>query len=211
MLQVQSFTFNPFQENTYIIHNNVECIIVDPGMFQPKEFAELYGFITAHKLTPKLVLNTHCHLDHIFGVHACMEKYNIQFAIHQQEVVVLDDAINAGIKYGVPVLHKPIPSFFISETEQIVLGTEKLNLILVPGHSPGHLCIYHQASNFVIAGDALFNGSIGRTDLIKGDYNLLIQSIQTQLFTLPENTVVYSGHGPSTTIGLEKMNNPFFR
>jgi hydroxyacylglutathione hydrolase len=212
MLSVHQFTFNPFQENTFIIANaEKECIIIDPGMFQPNEYAEFYGAITQMQLKPIMVVNTHAHLDHIFGVQGCVDRYEIPFLLTEKELPVLAHAEQAGIKYGVPVLHPPKPTNFLAESGAIKIGEDVLEILFVPGHSPGHVCLYSAKDEFVIAGDTLFSGSIGRTDLPGGNHDQLIQAIHQQLLVLPTNTKVYCGHNEPTFIGIEQMNNPFLR
>jgi hydroxyacylglutathione hydrolase len=210
MLQVKSFTFNPFQENTYVVYNNAkQAIIIDPGMYQPSEEKQLFDFIAHHQLQPIQIINTHCHLDHIFGIHTCMQQYNIQLGFHALEQQIYDWAPQAGLKYGVPVHHSPAPAFYINPDDKINIGEDQLQVLFTPGHSPGHICFYSAASNFVIAGDVIFASSIGRTDLPGGDFDTLIRSIHQQIITLPDSTKIYSGHGPATTVGIERMNNPY--
>ncbi len=212
MLNVQCFTFNPFSENTYVVSNSEgKCIIIDPGMYTKAECMQLFAYIKKNNLQPEAIINTHCHLDHVFGVGYCLDEYKIPFTFHSLEQQVYDWASDAGIKYGVPVASTPPVSYYISEQDDIKIGNETLSISLAPGHSPGHLVFYSKQDNFVIAGDVIFQLSIGRTDLPGGDFNTLIQSIHTQIFTLPENTTIYSGHGPSTTVGFEKMNNEWVR
>jgi hydroxyacylglutathione hydrolase len=212
MLQVKSFSFNPFSENTYIIYNeHRNAVIIDPGMFQPAEEQQLFKFIADEQLNPTHIINTHCHLDHIFGVHACKQQYGIPFAFHALEQPVYDWAPNAGLKYGVPVMHSPAADYYIDPSKPIMLDDDVLQVLFTPGHSPGHISLYNAQSNFVVAGDVIFQNSIGRTDLPGGHFDTLIQSIQQQIFTLPHNTTIYSGHGDVTFVGLEKMNNPYVK
>lgn len=210
MLYTQSFVFNPFQENTYIIYNDEkQCWIIDPGMSDSSELSYFTGYLDEHKLIPKAIINTHTHLDHIFGVPALMDKYSIPFGIHEKDQPVLNGAAGSAVLFGFEFRNIPKPTFYISENEKLPLGGDELEIRLVPGHSPGSIAFYYAAGAWVVAGDALFSGSIGRTDLPGGNYDQLITSIRTQLFTLPENTVVFSGHGQPTNIGNEKNYNPF--
>jgi hydroxyacylglutathione hydrolase len=210
MLQVKSFTFNPFQENTYLLYNeSKQCIIVDPGMYQPFEEQKLFQFIASENLTPILIANTHCHLDHVFGVHACIVQYAIPFCFHEKDQTTYDWVKKAGEKYGVPVHNTPPPNFYISEKDVLQLGNEKISIRFAPGHAPGHLIFIDETLSQAIVADVIFQQSIGRSDLPGGNLETLIQSIQQQIFTLPDTCILYSGHGPSTSVGLEKMNNPY--
>jgi hydroxyacylglutathione hydrolase len=212
MLSIKAFTFNPVQENTYILYNeNRQCCIIDPGCYFDQERASLKEFIENSGLSPVLLLNTHCHLDHVFGNKFVHESWNLTLHIHEKEKIMLDTAPIAGKTWQLPFDNYEGPLIMIKEGESIMIGEDELEIRFTPGHSPGSVCFYHEAGGFVIGGDVLFNGSIGRTDLPGGDYATLINSIQTQLFTLPDETRVYSGHGPLTTIGFEKMNNPFVK
>ncbi len=212
MLSIKSFTFNPVQENTYVLYNDQgQCCIIDPGCYFDEERAALKEFIKKSGLTPVLLLNTHCHLDHVFGNKFVHDTWNLTLHIHEKEKIVLETAPIAGKTWQLPFDNYEGPLAMLKAGEMIKVGIDELEIRFVPGHSPGSVCFYHEAGGFVIGGDVLFNGSIGRTDLPGGDYATLINSIQTQLFTLPDDTKVYSGHGPLTTIGFEKMNNPFVK
>ncbi len=210
MLKIQTFTFNPFQENTYVIYNeNNSAIIIDPGMYTPQDFDTFFNFIDSAKLKPELLLGTHTHIDHVFGNAQVLRKYNIPYGFHLKDKPVFDASVSAAAMYGLQYEKSPEPSFFIDENEDIILGSDRLKVFLTPGHSPGSVCFYNEEHKFVISGDVLFQMSIGRSDFPGGDHDTLIQSIHTKLMPLPDDTKVYSGHGPSTTIGSEKMNNPF--
>lgn len=210
MIHIKAFTFNPFSENTYVVFDeNKETIIFDPGCYTDQERQILKKFIADKQLIVKRLINTHCHLDHIFGNTFISETYNVELECHRLEMPVLENAHIAGKMYGVPVPPQPTPSVFIEDNAILEVGQIKLKSILAPGHSPGSLCFYNEEDAFLIGGDVLFYGSIGRADLPGGNYNQLIESIKTRLMVLPENVKVYSGHGPATTIGFEKHNNPF--
>jgi hydroxyacylglutathione hydrolase len=212
MLTVKTFTFSPIQENTYLLYNDRgECCIIDPGCYFQEERDELKSAIERAGLKPVLLLNTHGHLDHVFGNKFIFETWGLIPHIHEKEKQVLDYALAAAERWQLPFDHYEGALEFISEDQPIVFGGEELEVFFTPGHSPGSLSFYYEPGGFVIGGDVLFNGGIGRTDLPGGDYATLINSIQTKFFTLPDDTKVYSGHGPVTTIGLEKMNNPFVK
>lgn len=212
MLQIHQFTFNPFQENTYIIHNNQQqCWIVDPGMSSQEEEKELVEFITENKLTPQAIINTHAHIDHILGIDFVANQYKIPFLIHEKELPILNNAANTARMFGFQYSGVQTNPSFLSEKETLRLGEEIIEIRFVPGHSPGSIAFYSKENNWVISGDALFAGSIGRTDLMMGDYDRLISSIKTQLLSLPEETLVYSGHGHETKIAIEKRTNPFLQ
>lgn len=210
MIQIKAFTFNAFSENTYVVFDdNKETIIFDPGCYTINERKMLKKFIDDNQLIVKRLINTHCHLDHIFGNTFISETYSVELECHQLEMPILEHAHIAGDMYGVPVPPQPTPSVFLEDNEIIEVGKIKLKAILAPGHSPGSLCFYNEEEKFLIGGDVLFYGSIGRSDLPGGNHNQLINSILTRLMTLPEDVKVYSGHGPITTIGFEKYNNSF--
>lgn len=210
MIKIQKFTFNAFQENSYIIYNeDKKAIIIDPGMYDINEHKLFFKFINDNQLEPIMLLNTHTHLDHLFGNAAVLNKYKIPFAFHELDKPVFDAASSVGIMYGLEFEKSPEPTFYLKENETLQLGTDSFKILLTPGHSPGSVCFYHQAQNIVISGDVLFQQSIGRADLPGGNYETLMNSIHTELMSLPNETIVYSGHGPETTIGMERMNNPF--
>ncbi len=212
MLTVKAFSFNPVEENTYILYNEEkQCCIIDPGCYFQKERDELKTFVEKSGLEPVLLLNTHCHLDHVFGNKFVHDQWGLTLHLHEREKPVLDYAPIAGETWQMPFENYSGELVFIKEGEKITLGKDELEIRFAPGHSPGSVCFYDEADGFVIAGDVLFNGSIGRTDLPGGDFDTLINSIQTQLFTLPDDTKAYPGHGPLTTVGFEKMNNPFVK
>jgi len=212
MLTVKAFSFNPVQENTYILYNEKkQCCIIDPGCYFPEEEDKLRSFIDKNALTPVLLLNTHCHLDHVFGNKFIHETWGLSLHIHEREKQVLDLAPATGELWQMPFQNYQGKLIFIVQDSTINIGDDELEIRFTPGHSPGHLCFYDEAGGFAISGDVLFNGSIGRTDLPGGDFDTLINSIQTQLFSMPDDTKIYSGHGPLTTIGFEKMNNPFVK
>lgn len=212
MLTVTTYTFNPVEENTYVLYNEQkECCIIDPGCYFQQERDELKTGLEKHGLVPVLLLNTHCHLDHVFGNQFVHEQWQLNLHLHEKEKAVLDFAPQSASMWGLSFDNYEGPLVYLKEGEIIRIGEDILEILFTPGHSPGSISFYHQAGGFVIGGDVLFNGSIGRTDLPGGDYATLVNSIQTRFFTLPDETRVYSGHGPVTTIGFEKMNNPFVK
>ena len=210
MLQIKSFTFNPFSENTYVLHDDTsEAIIIDPGCYEREEKAELFDYIKTYKLIPIKVLNTHCHIDHVLGNAFAINTYDIPLWFHKDEEPVLRAVTSYASNYGFPSYQDSNANHYIKEEEVIKFGNTRLKAILVPGHAPGHLVFYHEESKICIGGDTLFQGSIGRTDLPGGDHETLLTAIKEKLFTLPEDVVIYPGHGLTTTIGYEKLNNPF--
>lgn len=212
MLNIQSFVFNAFQENTYVLFNEKkQCWIVDPGMYTADELNTLFRFIDGNNLEPQAIINTHTHLDHIFGVAAVTDKYNIPFLIHEKDLPVLNGAAGSAMLFGFNFNQVPQPNGYIEDGKDLAIGEDMLQVRFVPGHSPGSIAFYYPESKWVIAGDALFQGSIGRTDLPGGNHEQLINSIRTELFSLPDETTVHSGHGPSTSIGFEKGHNPFLQ
>lgn len=211
MLNVSIFTFNAFQENTYLLANeHSQCWIIDPGMYDERENKEIIAYINTNKLQPQAVINTHTHIDHIFGVKTLTDYYKIPFGIHKDDQMILDLAAATASLYGLHFSGVPAPSFFIGEGP-LKLGSDEVSVFHTPGHSPGSISFYYAHGKWVIGGDVLFSGGIGRTDLPGGDFDTLISAIKKHLFTLPDDTTVFSGHGPATTIGEEKQFNPFLR
>lgn len=212
-MKIKKFTFNGFSENTYIIYDDTkECVIIDPGCYLESEKEELNSFIVSQELIPVLLVNTHCHIDHIFGNSYAAKKWKIKLIIHQLDLELLKNAKEIAISYGFTNYEvSPLPERFISEGEKIKFGNSELNILFIPGHAPGHIALYSKKENFIISGDTLFRGSIGRTDLPGGEHEVLLSSIREKLFILSDNTTVYCGHGPETTIGFEKNQNPFFK
>jgi hydroxyacylglutathione hydrolase len=212
MLTVTSFTFNPVQENTYVVYNETgECCIVDPGCYFGNERNELKEFIQTSGLTPKYLLNTHCHLDHVFGNKFIHDTWGLTLHLHEKEKPLLEYAPTFAISWGLPFDNYKGDLIILREGDTIALGNDVLQVLFTPGHSPGHICFYSKEQQIVLAGDVLFHESIGRTDLPGGNFDTLISSIRHQLFVLPDDTVVYPGHGPQTTIGHEKIHNPFLK
>lgn len=210
MLNVKVFIFNPVQENTYVLYNeNNECFIIDPGCYYPEEKDELLSYINENNLTPKMLLNTHCHLDHVFGNKFVAETFGLKLHLHENEKNVLQLAPASGLMFNLPFDNYQGELIILKDGDTVSLGDDELEIIHAPGHSPGSICFYCRKQNFIIGGDVLFQRSIGRTDIPGGDYETLIKSIEDKLFLLPDETRVYSGHGEETTIKEEKKYNPF--
>ena len=211
MLKLKSFTFNAFQENTYVVYDEEKkhCLIFDPGCSSSFEEQELQQFIQSQNLIPKHLINTHCHIDHVLGNQFIADSYDLPLECHKDEISVLNSCLQVSQLYGIPYKGSPEISVFHEDRDVLQFCGSTILVLLTPGHSPGSISFYFEKENFVIGGDVLFQGSIGRTDLPGGNYDTLIRSIKSQLLTLPEETVVYPGHGPSTTIGRERVSNPF--
>jgi hydroxyacylglutathione hydrolase len=211
MINIQSFINNPYQENTYILSDESgKCAIIDPGMYTSDEQNNIIDYIKSNNLTPEVLLNTHCHIDHVLGNKFIFDNYSLVPQFHQGELVLLQSIPSYAPMQGIRYELSPEPKTFLPESGVVRFGNSELELIFAPGHSPAHLCFYSKEDKFIIGGDVLFRGSIGRTDLPGGNYNTLINSIRNNIFTLADDIVVYPGHGPETTIGYEKQHNPFF-
>jgi len=211
-MNIKKFTFNPFSENTYILFDETkECVIIDPGCYEESEKKHLIDFIEIEKLKPKLLLNTHCHIDHVFGCKFIFDKFDLKPIIHKDDIPTLRMAASSGSLWGLELENVPNPENFISEKDIIKFGKQELEVFFTPGHAPGHVCFVHHKTKSIINGDVLFQLSIGRTDLPGCNHSDLINSIEKKLFTLPDDYTVYSGHGSETNIGFEKQNNPFLK
>lgn len=211
MLHLEKLVFNSFQVNTYVVHDESgECLIIDPACYSDEENMTLKNFIDQRKLKPVLHINTHCHIDHVLGMQFVRDTYSIPSYGHEKESQNLISGPLMGDLFGFSVNPLPPIDRNINDNETISFGNSELLALHVPGHSPGSLAFYSSEGKFVITGDALFDGSIGRTDLPGGNYDTLIDSIRSKLFTLPPETTVWPGHGSSSTIGKEISENPFF-
>ena len=207
---IAAFCFNPFQENTYIISAaNKDCWIIDPGCYTLQDQKILIAYVEKNKLNPVRLLNTHCHLDHIYGNKFISDEYKLELGIHEKELPILQRADLAARMFGAKIPEKCEPGYFIKEVDQLDLHESIFDILFTPGHSPGSICFSNTAEKYAVVGDVLFQGSIGRTDLPGGDYNTLLKSIRTQLLILDDATEIFNGHGPSTTIGAETKTNPF--
>ena len=210
MAAIVSFTFNDFQENTYVIYDETkECVIIDPGCYMRNEKLELTDFIVQNGLQPKMLLQTHCHIDHILGTGYVAGKFSLQPRIHEKELPVLSVQFDVADMYGFVLDKMPEAAQDIIENDIIKFGNTELKVLFTPGHSPGSVTFYCEKDKFAVVGDVLFLQSIGRTDLPGGDFETLISSIKEKLVPLGDDVKIYAGHGPMTNIGFEKENNPF--
>jgi hydroxyacylglutathione hydrolase len=210
MLQIKSFEFNPFMENTYVLFDeSKECIIIDPGCYEQEEENQLAEFISKENLTVKKLINTHCHIDHVLGNAFVKRKFGVQLFIHPKEEHQLRAVKSYAPNYGFARYQDSEADGFINEGENVSFGNQQFQILFVPGHSPGHIALYNAESKALMGGDVLFENSIGRTDLPGGNFDTLIESIHQKFFTLPDDVTVYCGHGSHTSIGFEKRTNPF--
>ncbi len=210
MIQIHSFTFNPFEENTYILSDETgECVIVDPGCYTEEEKKKLSDFISSNQLKPVKLLLTHTHIDHVLGNNFLCGKYNLRIEMNEIEVGLLRSAALYGEMWGIQMEPSPEPTVFLKEGDEVKFGKSILQIIFTPGHSPGSICFYNKEEKFAIAGDVLFHGSIGRTDLPGGNHATLLESIREKVFPLGDDFKIYPGHGPATTIAHEKKFNPY--
>ena len=212
MIHVKVFTFNPVQENSYLLYNDHgHALIIDPGCYFTAEQETLQNFMAEKNLQPVKLLNTHCHLDHVFGNKWVHATYGLELHIHPDEEKVLAFAPQSGIKWGLPFDNYNSNLNFLNEGDIVKLDDDELEVLSTPGHSPGSICFYSKKQHFIIGGDVLFYESIGRTDLPGGNHETLLDSIRKKIFVLPDETVVYNGHGQPTTVGHEKRHNPFLQ
>ncbi len=210
MIKIEKFVVNPLGENSYVVSDETgECIFIDPGFYYSEECDEVKNYIKDNKLNPVKITNTHCHFDHIMGVEFVRKEFNIPFFAHAEDAFLIENAPGQSELFGFSV--KPVSPIdeFLVENDFIKFGNSSFKIIHVPGHSPGHVVFYSEKDKTLIAGDVIFYGSIGRTDLPGGNYETLISNIKEKLFVLPGDTKIYSGHGPETTLGFEKNTNPF--
>lgn len=210
-MEIYKFVFSPIEVNTYILADKSgDCAIIDCGCYDKMESDRLEKFIRDKKINPVLLLNTHCHLDHIFGNKFILDKYNLKTLSSEYDEMNRTDAVHHALLFGLTMDNSPEPGGFITDNQVLTFGTTELVALHVPGHSSGSLAFYSERNGCVFTGDALFAGSIGRTDLPGGDYDTLINSINTRLFVLPPSTVVYPGHGDETSVEKEMKSNPYF-
>lgn len=210
-MKIQPFTFNDFYENSYIVYDETrECIIIDPGCNTISEQKELTDFISDLSLRPIHLINTHCHIDHILGNRFVHETYGLPLSAHKKEKSVLDSGNQVALMYQIPYNPSPEITLFLDEGDTIHFGISTFHILFTPGHSPASISLHNAEHKILIAGDVLFQGSIGRTDLPGGNFEVLTRAIREKLFILHDDTVVYPGHGPTTTTGIERRTNPFF-
>lgn len=210
-MEIFRFIFSPIEVNTYVLADKTgKCAIIDCGCYEKQESDTLEKFIKQQKLDPVLLLNTHCHLDHIFGNKFILDRYNLKALSGERDEMNRKDAVQHAMLFGLSMDEPPEPGGFIADNQILTFGNTELVALNVPGHSSGSVAFYSEKNGCVFTGDALFSGSIGRTDLPGGDFDTLIKSIKSRLFVLPPSTVVYAGHGEETTIEREMKSNPFF-
>lgn len=211
-MKVSCFTFNMFGVNTYILWDDIskDAIIIDPGMVNDSEQKIIDQFIEKNNLKLSHLVNTHMHIDHAFGVQYIKNRYNLKFECNIGDQFLAQRLNEQAAMFGLPISIEELQiDVDLKNGDKIYVGDEELQILLVPGHSPGSIVLYAPQSSFIISGDVLFNSSIGRTDLPGGSYPQLISAINEKLMTLPEDVVVYPGHGNETSIGQEKSNNPY--
>lgn len=211
-MKLHRFTFNPFQENTYIVwcEDTLECAIIDPGNYDSHDHAQIKSFIEKHQLVPKFILGTHAHIDHIFGNWWVKQEYNIPYYLHEEDIVMIHRSETMSALWNLNYTQSPLPDHFLNHQETIQIGNGTFEVRFVPGHAPGHVIFVSHDDAFAIVGDTIFQGSIGRTDLPGGNHDLLLQKIKEEIFTLPENYTLFPGHGLDTTVNTEINTNPFF-
>ncbi len=209
MAKIEKFVFSPFQENTYVVYEGEDAIIIDPGCFDKSEENQLSGFIRDKGLIPKRLINTHCHLDHIFGNRFVAEHFNLPLEIHPEEVQILNEVDAFAEAFGVPPADSPNAGKFIEAGDEVIVGETRFDVLFTPGHSPGHISLFSEKDRSLVSADVLFQGGIGRTDLPGGSMDTLINTIREKLIPLGTDVTVYPGHGPITTIGQEVKTNPF--
>lgn len=211
-MKIKIFEFNPLGVNTYVLYDETgECIVVDASCFFSDENELLLNFILDNNLVVKHLVNTHLHFDHVFGVNFMASQFGLKLQAHRDDIFLLEKMSEQLQLFGfnTNVNYTPEVGRYLSENDVISFGEQQLKVLHVPGHSPGSIVFYNEKEQFAVVGDVLFNGSIGRTDLLGGNFEQLIEGIRTKLFTLPDKTEIYPGHGPKTTIGREKRDNPF--
>ena len=212
MISIRSFTFNALQENTYVLYDETkECVIVDPGCYEKDEQQELADFIKSEHLIPKILLNTHCHVDHVLGNAFVADKYNLTVQTSKVEESQLRSVKLYAPMYGFTNYHGVETVQYIEAGDVVKFGNSQLDVLSVPGHSPGHLAFLNRIQGFCLSGDVLFRSSIGRYDLPGGDFKTLEKSIKEVIYALPNETVIYAGHGPKTDVGFEKKFNPYVK
>jgi glyoxylase-like metal-dependent hydrolase (beta-lactamase superfamily II) len=212
MITIQKFIFSPFNENTYVLYDQTgECVIIDPGCYDEHEQSVIQKFISGKHLKPIYLLNTHCHLDHVFGNNFIGKTYGLKSQCHSEDSAVLKRTSESAAGFGLKMEQPADAGNFLTENDKIAFGNSELKIFHTPGHTPGHLIFYNTTEEIAFTGDVLFAGSIGRSDFPGGNHEDLLNSIKTKIYTLPDDTKVFSGHGSETTVGKEKKTNPFVR
>ncbi len=212
MLQIQGFVFNFASENTYILYNeNKNAWIIDPGNMNEQETQAIKNFIAEKELHIEKILLTHAHIDHVLGLQWASDTFKVSVVMHQDDKEVLDMLQASGMRFGFQINPVNVRIEYVNEGDELELDGEKFKIYHIPGHSPGSIVYHNENQQFMISGDVLFEGSIGRTDLYKGNYEQLIEGIKNKLFILEDKTQVFSGHGNPTSIGFEKQHNPFLK
>jgi len=210
MINIKYFTFNLFATNTFVLSDETgECVIIDPGCSNQSEEEELSDYIKSNSLIPKAQIITHYHIDHILGIKFVKDNYGIGATAHPDGKLFWQNPRNQGFDYGLRAEDIIAPDYFIGENDKVTFGNSELSVLYVPGHADGSICLVNKPQRFVIAGDVIFYGSIGRTDLPTGNFNILRENILHKLFVLDDDFTVYPGHGPKTNIGMERIHNPF--
>lgn len=211
-MEIKSFVFNPFYENTYLLWDDTkECVIIDPGCYEKYERDEIMGFIKDEGLKVKFIINTHCHIDHVLGNYYLKDYFKCPLFVPENEVTTYEAVGVYAPQWGIQSYTKGEPDSFIKENEILQFGNVSFKVIEAPGHSAGHQVFYFENEKTLIGGDVLFRQSIGRTDLPGGNHEMLLKNIKEKIYTLPKETIVYPGHGPETTVGFERENNPFVK
>jgi glyoxylase-like metal-dependent hydrolase (beta-lactamase superfamily II) len=210
MTHVHQLTYGPFAENTYLISDeDGNTLVIDPGMYDAQENARMFEYLNAQKLKPVRLILTHAHLDHVFGVNWFHSQYGLSPEVHEKEMIVYNSAQAVAMQYGLSMDKLVGAEVALVEGTTFTFGDAQFEIRFTPGHSPGSVCFYNESEKYVISGDVLFQGSVGRTDLPGGDTDTLLRSIQSQVLTMPDDVIVYSGHGPLTTVGQERVSNPY--
>ena len=210
MLKIKIFQFNAFQVNTILLFDETkECVIIDAACYHESEQNKLIQFIESESLKPVRLINTHCHIDHILGCNYISNYFQLSMEIHEAGKPFLENATEHALTFGFNIEPIDAPLKFIDEESEIKFGSSILKVLYTPGHADGSICFVNEDNKLVVVGDVLFKESIGRTDLPTGDFDLLKESIQQKLFSLPDDFKAIPGHGPETTIGHERQYNPF--
>ena len=209
-MKIARLIFNPLQENTYVVWDEtLEAVVIDAGNMSEKENATLEQFLSERGLKPVYALNTHGHFDHLMGVEFLRSRYGAKFAVSSKDKFLVESAAQQAAMFGLKVPVTPSIDIDLKERDEITFGQTVLKVIPTPGHTPGHVCLFHEEGRMLFTGDTLFRESIGRTDLPGGDYSWIMRSILDRIVPLGDDVVFHAGHGPSSDIGHEVLYNPF--